>query len=69
VKLSPVKAIRLHCLNCAKQPKNVRRCPNQVCALYSYRLGHNEARKGIGGKKRILESGHSDNIGIEVGYS
>lgn len=69
VRLSPVKSIRLYCLNCRKQPKNVRRCPNQICALYEYRLGKNPARKGIGGKNRLLESGYSEKRVSEAGHS
>ena len=50
--LSPLKAIRAKCLDCANdQPQEVRLCPCTSCALYPYRMGHNPNRKGIGGFK------------------
>lgn len=40
-KLTPIKAIRAKCLDCCNgQPKEVRICPIQNCALYEYRNGH-----------------------------
>ena len=51
-RLTPLRAIRLHCLSCADRPKFVRECPSaESCVLYQYRMGHNFARKGIGPKK------------------
>ena len=51
-KLTPLKAIRLKCLDCSGgQPKEVRYCPAKECDLYPYRFGKNPKRKGIGNHK------------------
>ena len=48
--LTPVKAIRAHCLHCCGySPKEVRLCTVESCSLYPYRMGHSPARKGKGG--------------------
>ena len=50
--LSPVKAVRAYCLECsANQPSEVRNCPMVDCPLYSFRMGKNPNRKGIGNLK------------------
>ena len=37
---TPVRSIRLKCLDCScGQPKEVRLCPVETCALWSYRMG------------------------------
>lgn len=55
--LSPLKAIRAKCLDCAAdQPQEVRLCPCEACPLFPYRMGHNPNRKGIGGKFAEAES-------------
>ena len=46
--LTPLRAIRQHCLACASRPKDVRECPSVECILYQYRMGRNPARKGVG---------------------
>lgn len=47
--LSPLKAIRLNCLECVCwSASEVKRCTGKLCALYPYRLGHNPERAGIG---------------------
>lgn len=58
--LSPVKAIKKHCLDCSGgSKKEVRECIIQDCPLYPFRLGKNPNRKGIKnsvstiGKKQI----------------
>lgn len=48
--LTPLKAIRRHCLDCAGRPKEVRLCSIDQCNLYRFRQGHNPARKWIGPK-------------------
>ena len=49
--MTPLKAIRLKCLECsAGSIKEVRLCPVRNCELYQYRMGHNPKRKGLGGK-------------------
>lgn len=47
--LTPLKAIRLHCVECAGRKKDVRLCNNESCRFYPYRMGNNPARAGIGG--------------------
>ena len=48
-KLSPLKAIRKYCLECGGgSPKEVKLCVIPHCPLFSFRFGHNPARKGIG---------------------
>ena len=43
---TPIKAIRLKCLDCmCNQVNEVRLCPSKDCSLYPYRLGHNPAIK------------------------
>ena len=45
--LTPIKAIRRHCLSCSgDSPKEVRLCVITDCPLYPYRLGKNPHRKG-----------------------
>lgn len=40
IRLTPVRAIRFHCLQCcAGQVKEIRECNIPRCALYPYRLG------------------------------
>jgi len=51
-RLTPIKAIRIWCLDCEEGPKAVRNCLNTVCVFYSYRLGKNPNRKGIGPHKK-----------------
>jgi hypothetical protein len=47
--LSPLKAIRLNCLEClCWAPSEVKNCTGKLCPLYPYRLGTNSERKGIG---------------------
>lgn len=46
--LSPVKAIKKHCLDCSGgSKKEVRECIIQDCPLYPFRLGKNPNRKGL----------------------
>lgn len=47
---SPLKAIRLFCLNCADSYVGVKECPSGTdskypCPLYSFRFGKNPYRK------------------------
>ena len=48
-KLTPFKAIKLNCIRCSGGLSEVRRCASVDCPLFIYRLGHNPARRGIGG--------------------
>lgn len=76
-KLSPLKAIRAKCLDCAVyQPIEVRLCHISDCALHPYRMGKNFSRKGLGNriafpKKSLIESAVSlkksrEDIGASV---
>jgi hypothetical protein len=47
---TPVRAIRAKCLVCAGGKKSIRTCESESCPLYLYRMGHNPARAGIGGR-------------------
>lgn len=56
-KLSPLKRIRGHCLDCARTSRGVADCAGNVlspephkCFLWEYRLGTNPERRGIGRK-------------------
>jgi hypothetical protein len=49
--LTPLKAIREKCIECAGSIKEVKLCQDVNCALFPYRLGRNPARKGIGGRR------------------
>ena len=76
--LTPLKAIRKKCLECAgNSPKEVRLCQTQECPLYVYRLGKNFRRAGIGGKTshstskvstqvRVLERTKSQDSQVEA---
>lgn len=47
--ITPLKSIRLKCLDCsAGHPKVVKLCPVTDCSLYPFRFGKNPNRKGIG---------------------
>ena len=46
--LSPLRAIRHHCLTCAGRPSEVRVCQSLECKLHRFRMGRNPARAGIG---------------------
>lgn len=47
---TPIRAIRAKCLDCmCGSAQEVRLCPVTDCSLYPYRMGHNPARKGMGG--------------------
>ena len=45
--LTPLKAIRQHCLVCAGRPKDVRECPSTECSLHAYRMGHNPPEREL----------------------
>jgi len=45
-KLSPIKAIRIHCLECLGWSSDeVGRCSLKTCPLYPFRKGHDPGRK------------------------
>ena len=48
-KLTPIKAIRAKCLECqGDRPSLVRKCEDQNCPSFPYRMGKNPNRAGIG---------------------
>jgi len=51
VKLSPVKAIKKFCFECAGSVIGRKDCEITNCPLYPYRLGKNPNRNGVGGRK------------------
>jgi hypothetical protein len=56
VSLTPLRAIRFHCLECIGwKPSEVKNCTSILCPLYPYRSGSNSERKGIG--KNFIEKG------------
>ena len=56
VKLSPIKAIRAHCLECMGwNYDEVRNCTDPICPLYPFREGKNlREKKGFSDEERIL---------------
>ena len=65
--LTPIRAIRKHCLKCASSPKEVRLCIVTDCSLYSYRMGKNPRRQGIGPgfiRKLAVESAKAQEKGV-----
>ena len=46
--LTPLKAIRRKCLQCAGSKGTVRKCTDHQCPLHNYRMGRNPSRQGIG---------------------
>jgi len=50
--LTPVRAIRQKCSECAGAPRAATHCEKEDCPLYPYRTGRNPARAGIGGGDR-----------------
>jgi hypothetical protein len=49
VELTPITAIRAHCLECVCWSSDeVKKCTDKRCPLYVFRLGKNPSRQGIG---------------------
>jgi hypothetical protein len=54
-RVTPLKAIRLKCLDCmCGSTSEVKRCNIPGCSLYVYRFGKNPARRGCGPKNNTL---------------
>jgi hypothetical protein len=51
-RLTPVKAIRKFCIQCAGNQKAPRHCTDKTCPLFDFRLGKSPGRAGIGGKRK-----------------
>lgn len=72
--MSNLKKIKAHCITCVPEQSihGVKKCDGKVsspyphlCNLHQYRLGHNPARKGMGGagnfaKKALLTNVKTD---------
>lgn len=59
VEITPVKAIRLHCLECLGfSSMEVVNCSRSLCPLFPYRLGRNPAREGLGNKNPDFSKKH-----------
>lgn len=51
-KLTPLKAIKLHCLDCVCYDRNeVKECGNVDCPLHAFRFGRSPRRKGRADRK------------------
>ena len=48
--LTPVRAIRKYCVQCAGNQKAPRNCEKKTCPLFVFRLGKSPGRAGIGGR-------------------
>ncbi len=56
VLLSPIKAIRLNCLECVSwSAYEVKHCTAKLCPLYLYRLGKAPGHKGKGNVQNLIE--------------
>lgn len=56
VKLTPLKAIKLHCSQCMDGvAKMVKNCQSKHCALYPFRSGKAPGHKGRGQPLNILQ--------------
>ena len=64
--LTPLKAVRKHCLDCASRPKEVRNCSNTACNLYPFRFGHNPSRRRIGPGKIIKRPSVQENDDLMI---
>ncbi len=60
VSLTPIKAIRLHCIECSQGLlKEVRLCEEEHCPLFPYRMGKNPCRTGIGNADHFKNHPHN----------
>ncbi len=56
VLLTPLKAIRCHCLECVCwSAYDVRYCISKLCSLFPFRLGKAPGHKGKGNVKNLIE--------------
>ena len=74
--MTPLKAIRLKCLDCCfGQTNEVRLCPAEDCSLWPYRMGHNPKLKGRNKgitpnfAKKALQEGVSEPSSVSDGKS
>ena len=67
--ITPLRAIRGHCVICAGRPKDARECLSTKCILYQYRMGHNPARKGIGPGRSISNGILPNSTQVSEGFA
>lgn len=65
-RLTPIKAIKKFCLECAGSKKEMKTCEETGCPLFPYRFGKNPGRKGIGGRRPHK---FSRKLKLELGFS
>ena len=73
-RLTPLQAIRKHCIDCCGSQKAPKYCQDTECEFYEFREGHNPQRKNIGGRGRKkdfhnLSRQNGTNKGIPVDVS
>lgn len=60
---TPIKAIRLKCLDCMCQnAAEVRRCPCEDCTLWPYRMGHRPKTPTVDGESEEEALGNIDTL-------
>ena len=60
---TPLKAIRLKCLDCMCGSSNeAKRCPSESCTLYPYRLGHRPKKATYEGVTEDFDEGYIDTL-------
>ena len=66
--MTPLKAIRIKCLDCCESAYEVKQCPVTTCALYPFRHGKNPNRAGItnGGSFHSKNNGSNRYSGSEI---
>jgi hypothetical protein len=70
MKLTPLKAIKKHCLECSGyEKKEVRGCKIIDCVLYPYRFGSNPNRKGCTISKNATSTSGFENADGYVSVS
>jgi hypothetical protein len=70
MKLTPLKAIKKHCLECSGyEKKAVRECMIKDCVLFPYRLGSNPNRKGCTIPKNTASTTAMENVDDYISVS
>ena len=66
--LSPLRRIKLHCMDCVETRQEVRDCTgkllseDRLCNLHQYRFGHNPKQKGIGNPRFAKKQQRNDMV-------
>lgn len=48
---TPLRSIKLFCINCVGTIREVKKCSSNKCELFFYKEGKNPHRKGIGNRR------------------